>query len=46
MNKKPNILFIMADSNASIAISSYEGGSNSTPNIDRLAEEGVQFENY
>ena len=43
MNNKPNILFIMADDHASKAISSYEGGLNSTPNIDRLAEEGVQF---
>ena len=43
MNNKPNILFIMADDHASKAISSYAGGLNSTPNIDRLAEEGVQF---
>ena len=43
MNNKPNILFIMADDHASKAISSYEGGLNSTPNIDRLAKEGVQF---
>ncbi|MEP3428646.1 MAG: sulfatase [Roseibium sp.] len=39
--KQPNILFIMADDHASKAISAYGHGLNSTPNIDRIAKEGV-----
>ncbi|KAG9252853.1 arylsulfatase B [Emericellopsis atlantica] len=37
----PNIIFIMADDHASKAISAYGAGINHTPNIDRLAAEGV-----
>jgi arylsulfatase A-like enzyme len=44
MKKQPNILFIMADDHASKAISSYGGGINHTPNIDRIAHEGMRFE--
>ncbi len=44
MKKRPNILFIMADDHASKAISSYGGGINNTPNIDRIANEGMRFE--
>ncbi|KAJ0158238.1 putative sulfatase PB10D8.02c [Colletotrichum tanaceti] len=40
---RPNIIFIMADDHASKAISAYGAGINHTPNIDRLAEEGMQF---
>ena len=43
MKKQPNILFIMADDHASKAISSYGYGINQTPNIDRLANEGMKF---
>lgn len=43
MKKQPNILFIMADDHASKAISSYGHGINQTPNIDRLANEGMKF---
>jgi arylsulfatase A-like enzyme len=42
---RPNILFIMSDDHASQAISSYSGRINRTPNIDRIAEEGVRFDN-
>ena len=47
-NKKPNILFIMSDDHATNAISAY--GSRlaniaPTPNIDRLASEGVLMDN-
>ncbi len=42
-NQKPNILFIMSDDHAFQAISAYGGGLNQTPNIDRIAEEGVIF---
>ena len=44
MKKQPNILFIMADDHASKAISSYDGGINYTPNIDRIANEGIRFD--
>ena len=44
-DKKLNILFIMADDHAYQAISSYGKGLNITPNIDKLAGEGVRFEN-
>ena len=44
MKKQPNILFIMADDHASKAISSYGGGINYTPNIDRIAHEGMRFD--
>lgn len=39
----PNIVFIMADDHASKAISAYGHGINSTPNIDRLAQQGMLF---
>lgn len=41
--QRPNILFIMADDHASKAISCYGAGINRTPNIDRLAIEGMRF---
>ncbi|MDO5980057.1 sulfatase [Flavivirga spongiicola] len=42
--KQPNILFILTDDHASKAISAYGGGLNETPNIDRLANEGIRFD--
>jgi arylsulfatase A-like enzyme len=42
---RPNILFIMADDHAYQAISCYDGRLNRTPNIDRLARDGVRFVN-
>jgi arylsulfatase A-like enzyme len=42
---RPNIVFIMADDHASRAIGCYGGGLNQTPNIDRIAREGVRFDN-
>ncbi|KAF5520405.1 Arylsulfatase [Colletotrichum aenigma] len=41
--QRPNIIFIMADDHASKAISAYGAGINYTPNIDRLASEGMKF---
>lgn len=41
--KRPNILFIMADDHASKAISCYGAGINQTPNLDRIAKEGMLF---
>jgi len=42
---KPNVLFIMADDHAAHAVSAYGSRINRTPNIDRLAREGVLFGN-
>ena len=45
-NQRPNIVFIFSDDHAVDAISAYSGGRlNQTPNIDRLAKEGMLFEN-
>ena len=41
----PNILFIMADDHAYQAISAYNDKLIQTPNIDRLADEGILFTN-
>jgi len=41
--KRPNIVFIMSDDHAYQAISAYGHGLNNTPNIDRIANEGVIF---
>jgi arylsulfatase A-like enzyme len=43
--KRPNIVFIMSDDHAAHAISAYGSRINKTPNIDRLAKEGMRFEN-
>lgn len=40
---RPNILFIMADDHAAHAISAYGSRINRTPQIDRLAAEGMRF---
>jgi len=42
---KPNILFIMSDDHASHAIGCYGSRLNQTPNIDRIAQKGVRFDN-
>ncbi|MCD4731194.1 MAG: sulfatase [Bacteroidales bacterium] len=41
--KQPNIIFIMSDDHAVTAISVYGNSVNQTPNIDRLAIEGIMF---
>jgi arylsulfatase A-like enzyme len=41
---RPNILFIITDDHAYQAISAYGSKLNQTPNIDRLAREGVRFD--
>ena len=45
MSKQPNILFIMADQLRADALGCYGNGFCQTPNLDRLAAEGVRFEN-
>ncbi len=42
---RPNILFIMSDDHAAHAVSSYGSRVNQTPNIDRIARDGVRFAN-
>ena len=44
-NKRPNIIFIMSDDHAYQAISAYDDKLLQTPNIDRLAKEGMLFTN-
>lgn len=41
----PNILFIMSDDHASHAMSCYGSRINTTPHIDRIAREGMRFDN-
>ncbi len=49
--ERPNILFVYCDDHAYQAISAYQSVSayglklNETPNIDRLAKEGMRFDN-
>ncbi len=43
--ERPNIVFMMADDHAYQAISAYSDHLIETPNIDRLAEEGMLFTN-
>ena len=42
-DQKPNILFIIADDLTATAVSSYENKACHTPNIDKLASEGVRY---
>jgi arylsulfatase A-like enzyme len=42
---RPNILYIMADDHAAHALSCYGSKINQTPNLDRLAAQGMRFEN-
>jgi arylsulfatase A-like enzyme len=41
----PNILFVVADDHAAHAIGAYGSRINQTPNLDRLAAEGMLFRN-
>ena len=43
--KRPNIVFIMSDDHAYQAISAYDTTLINTPNIDRIAEDGILFTN-
>ncbi len=42
---RPNVLFIMSDDHASHAISAYGSRINATPQIDRISEGGMRFNN-
>jgi arylsulfatase A-like enzyme len=43
--QRPNILFIMADDHAAHALSCYGSKINQTPNLDRIAKDGMRFLN-
>ncbi len=43
--KRPNVLFIFTDDHARHAIGAYGSKINRTPNLDRLADEGMLFLN-
>lgn len=43
--KRPNIIFMMSDDHAYQAISAYSNHLIETPNIDRIADEGILFTN-
>jgi arylsulfatase A-like enzyme len=45
VSKRPNIVFIMSDDHAYQAISAYSDHLIQTPNIDRIAKEGMLFTN-
>ena len=42
---RPNILFIMTDDHAAHAMSCYGSVVNRTPHLDRIARQGVRFDN-
>jgi len=44
-DRRPNIVFIMSDDHAAHAMSCYGSRINETPNLDRIAEDGVRFDN-
>jgi arylsulfatase A-like enzyme len=44
-SSRPNIVFLFSDDHAAHAISAYGSRINRTPNIDRLAADGVLFRN-
>ena len=44
-SSRPNILLVFTDDHAAHAVSAYGSVINETPNIDRLAAEGMLFEN-
>ena len=44
-NRRPNILFIMSDDHASHAMSCYGSRINQTPNMDRISDGGMRFDN-
>jgi len=44
-DSRPNILFVFTDDHASHAISAYGSKMNVTPNLDRIAKEGMLFRN-
>ena len=44
-HEQPNIIFIMTDDHTTQAMSCYGGNLIETPNMDRIADEGMRFDN-
>lgn len=44
-SERPNIIFIMTDDHTTQAMSCYGSRLVRTPNLDRIAEEGIRFDN-
>jgi len=44
-SERPNLVFIMADDHARHALSAYGSRINRTPNLDRIASDGMRFDN-
>lgn len=44
--EKPNIVFVLADDHGQWALGAYGNDEVISPNIDKLAEEGVRFDNF
>lgn len=45
-NKRPNVIFIMADDMGFECLSSYGNSDYQTPRLDQLAASGIRFENF
>jgi len=45
VKKFPNFIFIMSDDHAAQALSCYGSELNLTPNLDKIANEGIRFDN-
>lgn len=43
--KRPNIIFMMTDDHTTQAMSCYGGSLLQTPNMDRIANEGIRMDN-
>lgn len=43
---RPNILYIMCDDHAAHSISAYGSVVNKTPNMDRIAKDGMRFDRF
>lgn len=46
MNKRPNLLFILTDDQGAWAMHCAGNADIRTPNLDRLAAQGIRFENF
>ena len=44
--KQPNIIFMLTDDHSTQAITCYGGTLVQTPNLDRIANEGMRFDNF
>ena len=44
--QRPNIVFIFSDDHSAAAISAYGSNINNTPNIDRIAQDGIRLDRF